>query len=111
MGLSLLGATIGGGTYKAPVPSQAIKDAYHFRHLLHRFAGHVTQGEELTEQEEKFLTKLGQDCVNYLQLKAHDCSSYTQVVSTLTDIVMKSDMPQVSSKITWKLYKTFQYNS
>ncbi|XP_031139639.1 TRPM8 channel-associated factor homolog [Sander lucioperca] len=95
MGLSLLGATIGGGTYKAPVPSQAIKDAYHFRHLLHRFAGHVTQGEELTEQEEKFLTKLGQDCVNYLQLKAHDCSSYTQVVSTLTDIVMKSDMPQV----------------
>ncbi|XP_039681843.1 TRPM8 channel-associated factor homolog isoform X1 [Perca fluviatilis] len=95
MGLSLLRATIGGGIYKAPVPSQAIKDAYHFRHLLHRFAGHVTQGEELTEQEEKFLTKLGQDCVNYLQLKAHDCSSYTQVVSTLTDIVMKSDMPQV----------------
>ncbi|XP_047450732.1 TRPM8 channel-associated factor homolog [Mugil cephalus] len=41
MGLSLLAATIPSGTYKAPEPSQATIDNYHFRHLLHRFAGHV----------------------------------------------------------------------
>uniref|UniRef100_A0A668UEP7 Uncharacterized protein n=1 Tax=Oreochromis aureus TaxID=47969 RepID=A0A668UEP7_OREAU len=45
MGLSLLPATIGGGSYKAPVPSQAVKDSYHFRHLLSRFAAHVTTDE------------------------------------------------------------------
>lgn len=95
MGLSLLGTTIGGGCYKAPVPSQAIKDTYHFRHLLGRFAGHVTKGKELTEHEEKCLKKLGEDCANYLRMQAHDCSSYKQVVSTLTDILKSSDMPQV----------------
>ncbi|XP_076591202.1 TRPM8 channel-associated factor homolog [Chaetodon auriga] len=95
MGLSLLGATISGGLYKAPVPSQAIKDTYHFRHLLHRFAGHVTQGEELTKHEEECLKRLGKDCATYLHMKAYDCSSYTQVVSTLTDILKKSGMPQV----------------
>ncbi|CAK6974959.1 TRPM8 channel-associated factor homolog isoform X1 [Scomber scombrus] len=95
MGLSLLGATIGAGCYKAPVPSQAIKDTYHFRHLLHRFAGHVTKGQQLTQHEEKCLKKLGSDCANYLRMQAHDCSSYTQVVSTLTDILKSSDMPQV----------------
>ncbi|XP_019111803.2 TRPM8 channel-associated factor homolog [Larimichthys crocea] len=96
MGLSLLGATIGGGLYKAPVPSQAIKDTYHFRHLLHCFAGHVNQGKELSKHEEECLTKLGQDCANYLHMNAHDSSYYAQVVSTLTDIVKKSGMPQVS---------------
>uniref|UniRef100_A0A8C2WV06 Peptidase M60 domain-containing protein n=1 Tax=Cyclopterus lumpus TaxID=8103 RepID=A0A8C2WV06_CYCLU len=95
MGLSLLEKIIGEGSYKAPVPSQAIKDTYHFRHLLHRFAGHVTEGEELTVHEEEFLIKLGKDCTNFLHLEAHDCSSYTQVVSTLTDILKKSGMPQV----------------
>lgn len=95
MGLSLLGATIGGGLYKAPVPSQAIKDNYHFRHLLHRFAGHVTEGEELSKHEVECLKKLGKDCATYLHMKAHDCSSYAQVVSTLTDILKKSGMPQV----------------
>lgn len=95
MGLSLLGATIGGGLYKAPVPSQAIKDTYHFRHLLHCFAGHVNQGKELSKHEEECLTKLGQDCANYLHMNAHDSSYYAQVVSTLTDIVKKSGMPQV----------------
>ncbi|XP_047449381.1 TRPM8 channel-associated factor homolog [Mugil cephalus] len=96
MGLSLLAATIPSGTYKAPEPSQAIKDNYHFRHLLHRFAGHVTEGKELTGHEEECLKKLGGDCANYLAMKAHNCSSYTQVVSALTDILKKSGMPQVS---------------
>ncbi|XP_022616191.1 TRPM8 channel-associated factor homolog [Seriola dumerili] len=95
MGLSLLGNIIGEGSYKAPVPSQAIKDGYHFRHLLHRFAGHVNKGVALTEHEEECLKKLGRDCANYLNMKAHDCSSYTQVLSTLTDILKKSGMPQV----------------
>lgn len=98
MGLSLMGATIGGGLYKAPEPSQAIKDSYHFRDLLRRFAGHVTEGEQLTAQDEECLKKLGSDCSTYLNMKAHDCSSYRQVVSTLTDIIMKSDMPQVSGQ-------------
>ncbi|XP_045928721.1 TRPM8 channel-associated factor homolog [Micropterus dolomieu] len=95
MGLSLLGTTIKGGLYKAPVPSQAMKDTYHFRNLLGRFAGHVTGGKELTNDEEEYLKKLGGDCAKYLHMKAHDCSSYTQIVSTLTDILMKLDMPQV----------------
>ncbi|KAI3354556.1 hypothetical protein L3Q82_019054 [Scortum barcoo] len=95
MGLSLLGATITGGSYKAPVPSQAIKDTYHFRHLLQRFASHVAEGKELSKHEERCLKKLGRDCATYLNLKAHDCSSYTQVVATLTDLVKRSDMPQV----------------
>lgn len=98
MGLSLLGNIIGEGSYKAPVPSQAIKDTYHFRHILRRFAGHVAEGEELTEHEEECLNKLGWDCSNYLHTKAYDCPSYTQVVSTLTDIVKKSGMPQVGSE-------------
>ncbi|XP_029301610.1 TRPM8 channel-associated factor homolog [Cottoperca gobio] len=95
MGLSLLRETIPGGLHKAPVPNQAIKDTYHFRHLLHRFACHVSQGEKLSKHEEEHLKKLGKDCASYLKMKAHNCSSYTQVVSTLTDIVMKSGMPQV----------------
>ncbi|KAM9317880.1 TRPM8 channel-associated factor homolog isoform 1-T2 [Pholidichthys leucotaenia] len=98
MGLTLLAATIKSGSYKAPVPSHAIKDTYHFRHLLLRFAGHVTQGEKLTQHEEKYLKKLGNDCNNYLHMKAHESSGYTQVVSTLTDILMKSGIPQVSDK-------------
>ncbi|XP_068562973.1 TRPM8 channel-associated factor homolog [Cebidichthys violaceus] len=95
MGLSLLENIIWEGCFKAPVPSQAIRDTYHFRHLLHRFAGHVTEGKELTEHEEEYLKKLGWDCANYLNMKAHYCSSYTQVVSSLTDIIKKSGMPQV----------------
>uniref|UniRef100_A0A3Q3KGN9 Peptidase M60 domain-containing protein n=1 Tax=Monopterus albus TaxID=43700 RepID=A0A3Q3KGN9_MONAL len=95
MGLGLLGGTIGGGIYKAPDPSQAIKDTYHFRHLLNRFAGHVTYGKKLTANEEECLKKLGSDCSILLNMKAHDCSSYQQIVSTLTDILMKCGMPQV----------------
>lgn len=98
MGLSLLGSTIGGGSYKAPVPSKAIKDTYHFRHLLHHFAGHVNQGEQLTEHAEECLRKLGWDCATYLNRKAFDCSSYKQVVSALTNIIKKSGIPQVGSE-------------
>lgn len=98
MGLSLLGDMIHGGLYKAPVPSQAIKDQYHFRHLLGRFASHVAQGEKLTEQEEERLRNLGGDCANYLHTNAHECSSYTQLVSTLTDLIKTCGMPQVGSK-------------
>ncbi|XP_042269403.1 TRPM8 channel-associated factor homolog [Thunnus maccoyii] len=95
MGLSLLENYITDGSYKAPVPSQAIKDTYYFRHLLCRFAVHVTQGKELTKYEEECLKKLGMDCAKYLRMKAHDCSSYTQMVSNLTDMLKKSGMPQV----------------
>ncbi|XP_076591635.1 TRPM8 channel-associated factor homolog [Chaetodon auriga] len=96
MGLSLLEKIIGGGSYKAPVPSRAMKDTLHFRHLLHQFAAHVARGQKLTEDEEKCLKKLGRDCASYLDMKAHDCWSYAQVLSTLTDILKKLGMPQVS---------------
>ncbi|XP_051814054.1 TRPM8 channel-associated factor homolog [Acanthochromis polyacanthus] len=96
MGLSLLGSTIGGGHYKAPVPSQAIKDTYHFRHSLRRFASHVTVGEKLNKHDEECLIKLGHDCTTYLRRNAHHCSDYAQVVSTLTNLLMKSGLPEVS---------------
>lgn len=98
MGLSLLADMIDGGLYKAPVPSQAIKDQYHFRHLLGRFASHVAQGTELTTHEEERLRKLGGDCANYLHTNAQGCSSYTQLVSTLTDLIKTCGMPQVGSR-------------
>lgn len=96
MGLSLLGATISGQTFKAPDPRQPIKDTYHFRHSLHRFANHVTTGEELSKHEEECLKKLGNDCGTYLNMKAHDSYLFNQVVSTLTDILKKTGLPQVS---------------
>ncbi|XP_007544501.1 TRPM8 channel-associated factor homolog [Poecilia formosa] len=98
MGLSLLKSTIPAGSHKALDPSQAIKDTYHFRHLLHRFAKHVTVKEKLSKDEEEFLKKLGSDCSTYLNMKAHDSCHYSQVVATLTDILKKSGMPQVSEK-------------
>lgn len=95
MGLSLLRGTIKGGLHKAPEPKQFIKDNYHFRHLLHRFSGHVAHGEKLSKHEEENLKRLGRDCSIFLHMDAKECSSYTQVVSSLTAIVMKSGMPQV----------------
>ncbi|XP_068452057.1 TRPM8 channel-associated factor homolog [Clinocottus analis] len=95
MGLTLLRHTVGGGLYEAPVPSKAIKDSYHFRHLLHRFAKHVSHSVELDKHEEEHLKRLGRDCGTFLNMKAHECPSYKQVLSTLTYIVMQSDMPQV----------------
>ncbi|CAL8349830.1 unnamed protein product [Lota lota] len=96
MGLTLLGSTVISGCYKVPDPDKACKDNFHFRHMLRRFASHVTQGEELTAHELVGLKKLGGDCASYLTMKAHHCPSYTQVLSTLTEIVMMSGMPQVS---------------
>ncbi|XP_030253320.1 TRPM8 channel-associated factor homolog [Sparus aurata] len=95
MGFSVMGNVIWGGLHEAPEPSRAIKDTYHFRHLLNRFASHVAQGQELTQHEEECLKKLGSDCATYLHMEAHDCSSYAQVVSTVTDLIKKSDIPQV----------------
>lgn len=98
MGLSLQGSIIKEGSYKPPVPSKAIKDTYHFRHLLNHFAGHVNHGEQLTAHEEECLKKFGWDCASYLNRKAFDCSSYKQVVSTLTEIIKKTGIPQVGSE-------------
>ncbi|XP_044057262.1 TRPM8 channel-associated factor homolog isoform X2 [Siniperca chuatsi] len=98
MGLSLLEATIAEGSYKAPVPSQAMKNTYHFCQLLRRFTGHVIQGKELTKHEERHLKKLGMECTNFLNMKAYDSYSYTQVLFILTDILKTSGMPQVSEK-------------
>uniref|UniRef100_A0A673BCJ5 TRPM8 channel-associated factor homolog n=1 Tax=Sphaeramia orbicularis TaxID=375764 RepID=A0A673BCJ5_9TELE len=94
MGLSIQENTIRKGSFKAPVPSQAIKDTYHFRHVLHRFAGHCAHGDKLSKHEEECLTKLGGDCSKYLRMKTDD-NAYKQVVSTFTDIVKKTGMPQV----------------
>ncbi|XP_030600780.1 TRPM8 channel-associated factor homolog [Archocentrus centrarchus] len=105
MGLSLLKATISAGSYKAPVPSQAIKDTYHFRHLLHRFAAHVTRGDKLSENEKKYLKKLGSDCNTYLHTKVHGCFYYTQVLTTLIDILMRSGLPRVSDSCPVKTPK------
>ncbi|XP_061795913.1 TRPM8 channel-associated factor homolog isoform X2 [Nerophis lumbriciformis] len=95
MGLSLLSATIKGGVFKAPVPSKTVKDTYHFRHLLQRFAAHVTQGENLTQHEEQCLKRLGNDCATFLKMNAHHCCPYNQVLSTLTNVLKRSGMPQV----------------
>lgn len=103
MGLSLLAATIQEGIYKAPEPSQAMKDTYHFRDLLRRFAGHVILGEKLTQREEEHLEKLGINCANFLQMKAYDCYSYELVMSILTDILRKSVMPPVGVELLYSL--------
>ncbi|KAJ7990207.1 hypothetical protein DPEC_G00297920 [Dallia pectoralis] len=95
MGLSLLGNTLEASRIKAPVPGQNATEAYHFRHLLHRFAGHVTNGNALTSNEEGRLKKLGCDCSNYLKMRAYDSASYTSVMTMLTEVLMESGMPQV----------------
>ncbi|KAK1899553.1 TRPM8 channel-associated factor like [Dissostichus eleginoides] len=69
MGLSVLPATIGEGSYKVPVPTETEEDNNHFRHVLSRFAG-----------------------------RAYGSHSYTHVLSILTDILKKLGMPQVSVK-------------
>lgn len=99
MGLSLLTKTIGEGSYKVPELSQTTTENSHFCHLLRRFAGHVTKGEELTKFEETCLKKLASDCANYFRMKAYDWYSYTQVVSTFIDILKQSGIPQVSSEL------------
>ncbi|KAL0972776.1 hypothetical protein UPYG_G00194610 [Umbra pygmaea] len=98
MGLSLLVKTLGASArqcLKAPVMGRNCSEGYHFRHMLHRFAGHMTTGEKLTEQEESRLKKLVNDCSSFLQMRAHDCASYTSVVAMLTEVLKKTGIPQV----------------
>ncbi|XP_046891485.1 TRPM8 channel-associated factor homolog [Hypomesus transpacificus] len=95
MGLSLLGDTVPAGCYPAPTPGQSCSQAYHFRQLLRRFASHVNTGAELTQHEETCLKKLGKDCSMYLNMQAYDCSSYSNVLSSLTDILKQAAVPQV----------------
>lgn len=111
MGLSLLKATISAGSYKAAIPSEAIKDTYHFRHLLYRFAAHVTTGGKLNKHEEGCLKKLGSDCNVYLQMKAHDCFHYRQVLAALTDVLKRSGLPQVSGRSCSISYSTLQLST
>uniref|UniRef100_A0A3B4GXP4 TRPM8 channel-associated factor homolog n=1 Tax=Pundamilia nyererei TaxID=303518 RepID=A0A3B4GXP4_9CICH len=111
MGLSLLKATISAGSYKATIPSEAIKDTYHFRHLLYRFAAHVTTGGKLNNHEEGCLKKLGSDCNVYLQMKAHDCFHYRQVLAALTDVLKRSGLPQVSGRSCSISYSTLQLST
>nr|XP_057936543.1 TRPM8 channel-associated factor homolog [Doryrhamphus excisus]XP_057936544.1 TRPM8 channel-associated factor homolog [Doryrhamphus excisus]XP_057936545.1 TRPM8 channel-associated factor homolog [Doryrhamphus excisus]XP_057936546.1 TRPM8 channel-associated factor homolog [Doryrhamphus excisus]XP_057936547.1 TRPM8 channel-associated factor homolog [Doryrhamphus excisus]XP_057936549.1 TRPM8 channel-associated factor homolog [Doryrhamphus excisus]XP_057936550.1 TRPM8 channel-associated factor len=96
MGLSLLGSYVRGEVFKAPVPSQSVKDAYHFRHLLQRFAAHVTQGQDLTKNEEQYYKRFGKDCATFLKMNGHDRYSYAHVLSTLIHVIKKSGMPQIS---------------
>ncbi|KAM9317878.1 TRPM8 channel-associated factor homolog [Pholidichthys leucotaenia] len=96
MGLSLLENTIGETSYQVPAPSQTVKDAYHFYHLLHHFIDYETKGKKLEKHDEKYLPKLARHCASYISMNAVGCHSYIQVVSTLTDILKKFGMPQVS---------------
>ncbi|XP_021177193.2 TRPM8 channel-associated factor homolog isoform X1 [Fundulus heteroclitus] len=100
MGLSLLKETVTAGVYKTPDPSQV--NIFHFRQLLHRLAGHVLEGGELTEQDEEHLKKLGADCASFLMMKAYDRFSYTQILSLLTDILKKVGVPQVNEQTSVK---------
>ncbi|XP_028817986.1 TRPM8 channel-associated factor homolog [Denticeps clupeoides] len=95
MGLSILGNTLSSGLYKAPDLEQVCSELYHFRGLLQRFISHVTQGEMLTNQEEGCLKKLGNDCVQYLSMRNHDCGIYTSMVSALVDVLKEAGVPQV----------------
>lgn len=97
MGLSILGSTVGCGCYMPPVPKQAMKSNYDFRDLLRRVACHMSKGEDLEENEEQCLLKLGADCAAYLNTKAYESASYAQVVSTLVDIIKNFGFPQVIS--------------
>ncbi|XP_037836723.1 TRPM8 channel-associated factor homolog [Kryptolebias marmoratus] len=95
MDLSVLKETISNRVFKAPQPSQA--NYFHFRRLLHRFAGHVLEGRELRKQDEELLKQLEMECAHFLSMKAYDSYSYTQILSILTDI-LKVGLPQVSDE-------------
>uniref|UniRef100_A0A3B4AWN7 Peptidase M60 domain-containing protein n=1 Tax=Periophthalmus magnuspinnatus TaxID=409849 RepID=A0A3B4AWN7_9GOBI len=97
MGLTILSGIVEEGLFQAPNPSTAIKDNYHFRHLLYRFAQHMIENREITPHEEKYLKKLGRDCACFLQMQ-YDCYSHLLLVSMLTDILKESGIPQVSEE-------------
>lgn len=98
MGLCLMSNTIQGGLYKAQQITEggdSSTQAYHFRDLLQRFAGHVIQGQDLSKREQECLQKLRSDCTNYLRTQAHESASYTSMVALLTDMVKEAGVPQV----------------
>uniref|UniRef100_A0AAV2J3V8 Peptidase M60 domain-containing protein n=1 Tax=Knipowitschia caucasica TaxID=637954 RepID=A0AAV2J3V8_KNICA len=94
MGMTLWNTKITGTD---PVPNQAKNDTYYFRHVLHKFTRHVTQGEELTAHEEEWLNKLGGDCTKYLNLDACN-NNFNQIMSTFTEIIKKAGLPKVCEK-------------
>ncbi|XP_054884917.1 TRPM8 channel-associated factor homolog [Poeciliopsis prolifica] len=96
MGLGLLTNTIKADVYKAPDPTQVNK--FHFRHLLHRFAGHALEGIKLTKEEEENLKKLGSETALFLKIEDYDCISYVQILSLLTDILKKEGVQQASEQ-------------
>lgn len=98
MGLSLLADTISAGSYKVPESSQAIIDNYHFRHMLYQGANCVLEDHTLSQHKMQSLKKLGCDCATYLKMKAYDCSSYTQIMLALRDLIVKVGIPQVSPR-------------
>lgn len=97
MGLSVLNTTISGGVYNVPRSMQDIKDIYLFYHLLCRFTAHMMDGDVLTKHETESLKMFGRDCGKYLRLEAYNWPSYSTVLSTLTCILKKAGMPQVSN--------------
>ncbi|KAJ8280241.1 hypothetical protein GJAV_G00052220 [Gymnothorax javanicus] len=96
LGFSILGNFLRPGKYKAPEPSTAYSEYYHFRNMLKRFAGHVTKGNELKPHELNFLKRLGGDCASFLRMEALDQHSYRSVLDLLADIVKNTTVPQVS---------------
>ncbi|XP_053363856.1 TRPM8 channel-associated factor homolog [Clarias gariepinus] len=98
MGLCLMADIINGGLYKAQQKNQDGESdtlPYHFCDLMRRFAGHVIQGQYLTEHEQQCLQKLRNDCTNYLRMQAYDSVSYTSMVALITDMVKRAGVPQV----------------
>ncbi|XP_072311598.1 TRPM8 channel-associated factor homolog [Eucyclogobius newberryi] len=102
MGLSLLSGTIPEGRYKTPNTNESIKETYHFRHLLYRLAGAVSGDKALTQQEEKCLPKLGDGCVGFLHMENFNSYLYQQILDILTDILMKTGLPQMSQSSSAK---------
>ncbi|KAJ0063489.1 hypothetical protein NL108_002645, partial [Boleophthalmus pectinirostris] len=98
MGLTLLPGTVGGGLFKTPDPATVIKDNYHFRYLLYRFAKHVAENKQITPHEEKCLKKLGGDCAHILHMNNYECCSHLQLVPMLTKILKETGIPQVSEQ-------------
>ncbi|XP_053729245.1 TRPM8 channel-associated factor homolog [Synchiropus splendidus] len=96
MGVSILGKMIANAVYQAPHPSRDIREAYHLRHMIHHFTAHMTQGTDLTKHEEANLKKLGSDSAVFLQMKAHHCASYSQLLDVITDVVKTCGLPQVT---------------
>lgn len=97
MGLSLLGNVIGNGCYKPPIPQEAAQTSYHFRDHLRRVACRISRDQVLEKNEAESLNKLGEDCAAFLNTKAYDSSAYSQVVSTVSEIIKKLSFPQVIS--------------